>query len=91
MQTEAINATRSVAQMRAKETAVITAIDAPDADIAELASHGLAIGAELRFVKTAPLGDPIQLRVSGGNICIRKKDAARIRVASKQEAGGAAE
>lgn len=89
MQAELTDMTCRVSQMRANETAIITAINAADGLKTELAAHGVAVGAEIRFIKAAPLGDPLQLRVNGGNLCIRKRDAALICVQLLRERGGA--
>ena len=86
MQTENSALAPTVSAMKTGESAVITAINADGAAAAALASHGIAVGEKIRFVKSAPLGDPVQLGVKGGNVCIRKKDAAVICVARLQEA-----
>lgn len=41
---------------------------------------GLMPGVEVRFVKTAPLGDPIALEVEGRHLTLRRNDAAQISV-----------
>lgn len=42
---------------------------------------GLISGTPVRVLRVAPLGDPLELRVRGYNLSIRKKDAATITVA----------
>lgn len=37
-------------------------------------------GVEVRFVKSAPLGDPIALEVEGRHLSLRRSDAAQITV-----------
>ncbi len=39
---------------------------------------GLTPGTEVTLVKTAPMGDPMELRVRGYELTLRKEDAARI-------------
>lgn len=41
---------------------------------------GLTPGTELTLIKTAPMGDPIELRVRGYELTLRKADAARIEI-----------
>lgn len=41
---------------------------------------GLMPGTEVRFVKSAPLGDPIALEVDGKHLSLRRADAAQITV-----------
>ncbi|MBK1880495.1 FeoA family protein [Pelagicoccus mobilis] len=41
---------------------------------------GLMPGTEVRFVKAAPLGDPIALEVDGKHLSLRRADAAQITV-----------
>ena len=39
---------------------------------------GLMPGVTVRFIKSAPLGDPIALDVDGRQLSLRRKDAAQI-------------
>lgn len=41
---------------------------------------GLMPGVTVRFVKSAPLGDPIALEVEGRHLSLRRRDAAMISV-----------
>ena len=41
---------------------------------------GLMPGVKVRFVKTAPLGDPIALEVEGRHLSLRRRDAAQISI-----------
>jgi len=42
------------------------------------ASLGLIKGSVFNFVRSAPLGDPIQLNVKGSNLSIRREDLSFI-------------
>ena len=42
---------------------------------------GLTVGVEFEVVRFAPLGDPMELKVRGYHLSLRKRDAACIRVA----------
>lgn len=46
----------------------------------QLLALGLTPGAELDVVRLAPLGDPMQIRVRGSSLFLRKADAAVIAV-----------
>ena len=47
-----------------------------------LHSMGVIPGAEARLLRTAPLGDPMQVRIEGTLLSIRKRDAQQIQVES---------
>lgn len=57
-------------------------IEAVNCDEPALRQHildmGLTPNTEVTLVKTAPMGDPIELRVRGYELTIRKADAAMI-------------
>ena len=39
---------------------------------------GIVPGAKIKVIKTAPLGDPIQIEIKGYNLCIQKEIAKKI-------------
>jgi ferrous iron transport protein A len=41
---------------------------------------GLLVGTRVTLVRTAPLGDPLELKVRGYHLTLRKADAANILV-----------
>lgn len=41
---------------------------------------GLMPGVKVRFIKSAPMGDPIALDVEGRQLSLRREDAAQILV-----------
>ncbi len=45
-----------------------------------LLGMGFVKGSKITFEKVAPLGDPIKLRLKGYSICLRKEEAANIKV-----------
>jgi len=45
-----------------------------------LREMGLVEGTEIEVVKVAPLGDPVELRFRGQNLCLRRKETASIQV-----------
>lgn len=47
---------------------------------------GLTPGVEVKMIKTAPMGDPIEIRIRGYELTIRKDDAAKIKLEDIHEA-----
>lgn len=48
-----------------------------------LLEMGLIEGTEFEVVRLAPFGDPINIRIRGYNLSLRKSEAARISVARR--------
>lgn len=46
----------------------------------KLLAMGLTRGTELEVIKAAPLGDPVQIRVRGYTLTLRKSEAAILRL-----------
>ena len=74
-----------------REDSVKTLNDLNDGQIAKIGSYeraqgvsrrlmelGLMPGVTVRFIKSAPLGDPIALDVDGRQLSLRREDAAQI-------------
>lgn len=62
------------------QDAVITAVGGEGALRCRLLDMGLIPKTVVRVEKTAPLGDPIELRVRGYSLSLRKDDARNITV-----------
>lgn len=45
-----------------------------------LREMGLTIGTSLQLVRTAPLGDPLQIKVRGYHLTLRKSEAVHVLV-----------
>jgi len=45
-----------------------------------LMDMGLVSGSEIEMQRVAPLGDPIEIKVKGYNLSLRKEEAASIKV-----------
>ena len=62
-------------------TAVIAAVRGKDAKLRRhILEMGLTPKTEVLMVKTAPLGDPLEIKVRGYELTLRKKDAAEIEI-----------
>jgi len=46
----------------------------------KLLSLGLTPGAELEVMRVAPMGDPVEIRVRGTSVSLRKREAEALRV-----------
>ena len=58
----------------------IAGIDLPGSQKGRVMEMGLTNGTLIEVVKIAPLGDPVEYKVRGGHISLRKAEAALIRV-----------
>jgi len=66
------------------QEAVITAVGGEGSLRCRLLDMGLIPKTLVRVEKVAPLGDPIELRVRGYSLSLRKEDAHNITVEVKQ-------
>ncbi len=62
------------------QEAVITAVGGEGALRCRLLDMGLIPKTRVRVEKIAPLGDPLELRVRGYSLSLRKEDAGKIEV-----------
>ena len=62
------------------QEAVITAVGGEGALRCRLLDMGLLPKTRVRVEKVAPLGDPLELRVRGYSLSLRKEDAGKIEV-----------
>ena len=58
----------------------IAAIELPGGQKGRVMEMGLTIGTTIEVVKVAPLGDPVEYKVRGGHLSLRKAEAALILV-----------
>jgi ferrous iron transport protein A len=62
--------------------AKVVAIHVLPADKARLMEMGLLVGTQVELVRFAPLGDPVEIKVRGYNLTLRKHEAELILVRS---------
>jgi len=62
------------------ERAKVLAIDLPGSARGRIMELGLTNGITLEVVRFAPLGDPMDIKVRGAHLSLRKAEAASIRV-----------
>ena len=70
-------------QLKIGQHGTITAVGGEGALRLRLLDMGLIPGTDVLMVKIAPLGDPMELRLRGYELTIRKDDAAVISVAAE--------
>src|SRR3954471_19577470 len=65
-------------------TARVTGVSGSGAIARRLMEMGVVPGAPVRIIKAAPLGDPIEIRVRGYHLALRRTEAQTIMVSSEQ-------
>ena len=71
----------SLDKLKTGKDAIITSIECEDRAMrSHILDMGLTPGVEVTLVKTAPMGDPLEIRVRGYELTIRKADAAKIKI-----------
>ena len=65
------------------DTGIINSIQCDNSDGTDLMEMGLINGTEVRLVKFAPLGDPLEIQVRGYHLAIRRSEAKSIVVEKK--------
>jgi len=64
-------------------TAIVAEIKVPAGSKARLMEMGLLVGTPVELVRFAPMGDPLELKVRGYNLSLRKHEAELILVRPK--------
>ncbi|QYO65885.1 FeoA domain-containing protein [Leptolyngbya sp. 7M] len=60
---------------------MVTAVIGTDTIANRLMEMGIVPGVSVRVIKAAPFGDPIEVRLLGYNLALRRNEAAMISVA----------
>lgn len=71
-------------KMNVGSSAMITAVGGEGALRCRLLDMGLIPRTRVTLQKVAPLGDPIEIRVRGYELTLRKEDAMKIEVAEEE-------
>ena len=58
----------------------VVGFDLPPEHRQRLLEMGLTIGAEFEVVRFAPMGDPIDIKVRGYHLSLRKREAGGVRI-----------
>lgn len=63
--------------------AVVTEIKIPAENRGRILEMGLIVGTSVELVRFAPLGDPVEIKVRGYHLSLRKHEAEQILVTRK--------
>jgi Fe2+ transport system protein FeoA len=69
---------KTLADLSPNQAGRIRGIVGSDGLSQRLAEMGFTLGQVVRVVRFAPLGDPMQIRIRGFNIALRRHEARRI-------------
>ncbi|MDQ3816880.1 MAG: ferrous iron transport protein A [Acidobacteriota bacterium] len=78
------NSARSLDILPIGAQARVTSVNGSGAIARRLLEMGVVPGAPVRVIKTAPLGDPIEVRVRGYHLALRRTEAQTISVTSDE-------
>ena len=67
-------------KLKTDEIGVILKISGDTALKLRLLDMGFVSGTEIKMLKTAPFGDPLEFLIRGYRIALRKKDTAKIEI-----------
>lgn len=70
----------NLANLEIGAEAKVLAVNGNNAITKRLMEMGVLPGVSIRVVKNAPFGDPIQIRVRGYNLAIRRNEAEAIEI-----------
>jgi len=80
-------ALQTLASLQAGAVATISEIRVPVQHRGRLLEMGLLVGTPVELVRFAPLGDPVEIKVRGYHLSLRKHEAEQIWVRLKREGG----
>jgi len=72
--------TKPLSELKPQEKGKIVKVAGRGRIHRRLLDMGLVSGSEVNVVRVAPLGDPMQVRIKGYNLTLRKEEAANIQV-----------
>lgn len=73
-------ASQSLTSLQVGQRAVVTEIKIPPEHRGRILEMGLLVGTPVELVRFAPLGDPVEIKVRGYNLSLRKHEAEQILV-----------
>ena len=73
-------AIKSLAELKPREKGRVVKVGGEGSGRRRIIDMGLVSGAEIEMERVAPLGDPIEVKVKGYHLSLRKEDAANIYV-----------
>lgn len=71
---------KSLSELKPKERGKITKVSGGGNVNHRLLDMGLVSGSEIEVERVAPLGDPIEVKIKGYHLSLRKEEAASIQI-----------
>jgi Fe2+ transport system protein FeoA len=71
-------ATQPLTSVTLGTTATVAEIKVPSASRPRLMEMGLLVGTSVELVRFAPMGDPVEIKVRGYNLTLRRQEAEQI-------------
>lgn len=75
----------NISQLHPGESGIVSQVGGDGALHRHLLDMGLTPGVKVTLVRTAPMGDPIEIHLRGYMLTLRKEDAARITLVREAE------
>lgn len=72
--------TRTLRDMEPREKGIIIKVGGGKSIRRRLMDMGVVVGAEVEVQRVAPLGDPVQIRIKGYDLALRRSEAENIQV-----------
>jgi len=72
------DSSQPLTSLQVGSSATVTEIKIPPSDRARLLEMGLLVGTPIQLIRFAPLGDPVEIKVRGYNLTLRKHEAEQI-------------
>ncbi len=76
-----IQETSSLSQLEMGQKAQVVGVTGQDAVSRRLLEMGITPGVEVRLLRAAPLGDPLEFELRGYRLSLRRSEAQQIEVA----------
>ena len=73
-------APQPLTQLALGSTATVAEIKVPADSLGRLMEMGLLVGTPVELVRFAPLGDPVEIKIRGYNLSLRRHEAEQILV-----------
>lgn len=74
----------SIAELQPGESGVVKQVGGEGALHRHLLDMGITPGVRVTLIKTAPMGDPLEVKLRGYSLTLRKADAATILLKEEQ-------
>ena len=75
-----MNETCPLSSLEPGARAVVTEIRVPVQHRARLLEMGLLVGTPVELIRFAPMGDPVEIKIRGYNLSLRKHEAEQVMV-----------